>query len=328
MGAAIRSVTIVAMALLLFAGVLVPMDTAQQTTPVDPADAAANLTALYAASGVVFRAPENCVSDQADPYDDPTALVFCAIKDVAGALGGPPSAAAPTDFVAVPNRFESYQPIDCATVGAVADGRHDNCAVVTGAATLLRAGLPVRLFGVCGKPLPKDCAVLGTIADLNWKLDGVYLLMDPAQVTIRCLYAQDAGRNGCNEDGAYTAGQERPLCSDDPNDPMCQDGSYELEEMLARYAAYCTGDAENCLENQIEARWDVGSVVAVGYLNRGDQAWDCEDSRLKAERFAEAVNTEWSKDLPTVQLFVDVARNQIRFGDAATVCEPLPASSS
>jgi hypothetical protein len=194
--------------------------------------------------------------------------------------------------------------------------------VVTGAATLLREGLPVRFFGVCAKAVPKDCAVLGTITDPNWKPDGVYLLMDPAKVTVHCQYAQDADRNGCNDGGAYTAGQQRPLCTEDAANPECQYGADETEAMLAAYTAYCTDDAENCLENQLEAQWNIDSVIAIGYMNRGDQAWDCEDSQTKAEHFAEAVNTTWSTDVPIVQLFIDVANNQLRFGVAATGCQP------
>jgi len=66
----------------------------------------------------------------------------------------------------------------------VADGKHDGCAVVTGAVTLLRKGFPIRLFGVCAKPEAKDCAALGTITDPNWVPDGVYLLLDPALVDV------------------------------------------------------------------------------------------------------------------------------------------------
>ena len=149
---------------------------------------------------------------------------------------------APTEYIKVANRFEFSQPTDCATVPVAADGMHDGCAVVTGAVTLLRAGSPVRLFGVCAKTVPKDCAVRGTITDPNWTPDGVYLLLDRAKVTIHCQYAQDAGRNGCNEDGAFTTGQIRPLCSDDAANPMCQYGPDELDKMLAAYSGYCTRD--------------------------------------------------------------------------------------
>jgi hypothetical protein len=45
------------------------------------------------------------------------------------------------------------------------------------------------------------------------------------------------------------------------------------------------------LENQLEAQWSIDSLIAIGSMNRGDQAWDREDSRIKAQRFAEAVNT-------------------------------------
>jgi hypothetical protein len=66
-------------------------------------------------------------------------------------------------------------------------------------------------------------------------------------------------------------------------------------------------------------------VLAIGYMNRGDQAWNCPAARGRAERFAAAVNTTWETAFPLVQVFIDVARNQVRFGDAATSCEPLPA---
>ena len=45
-----------------------------------------------------------------------------------------------------------------------------------------------------------------------------------------------------------------------------------------------------------------------------------EDSRVKAQRFAEVVNTAWSTAVPTVQMFIDVADNRLRFGDAASGC--------
>lgn len=322
-----RRVAIAAIALLVLGPAFVPMVTAERARGSSSADAAAALTALYASpEGVIFRAPENCVDENLHPADDSATLAFCVVKDVVGALGGPSSGAAPTDFIAAPHRFEFNQPLDCDSVGAIADGKHDNCAVVTGAATLLRAGLPVRLFGVCARPLPKDCAVLGTIADPNWKPDGVYLLMDPTTVTTVCQYAQDAGRNGCNEDGAHTAGQKRPLCSADATNPECQYGAEDTAQMLDAYTAYCTTDAENCLENQIAAQWGVESVVAVGSMNRGDRAWDCAGSRTRAERFARALNTTWSTTIPIVQVDIDVAMNQVRFGPAVTDCEPWPAA--
>jgi hypothetical protein len=243
------------------------------------------------------------------------------MKEVVGALGGPSSGAAPTDYVALPDRFEFNQPLDCGTVGAVADGRHDGCAVVTGAASLLRADLPVRLFGVCAKPDTEECAVLGTITVPNWTPGGVYLLMDPAAVSVFCQYAQDPERNGCNENDAYTAGRTRPLCSAAPSDRRCQYGSDESERMLAAYADYCTTDPANCLENQVEAQWGPKSVLAVGYLNRVDQPFDCATARTRAASFAAAVDARWSADLPLVQLSVDVARNSMAFTDAATGCE-------
>jgi hypothetical protein len=109
--------------------------------------------------------------------------------------------------------------------------------------TLLRSGLPVRLFGFCAKAAPKDCAVLGTITDPSWKPDAVLMLMDPAAVDVHCQHAQDAGRNGCNENGAYTAGDPRPPCSTQPDNPQCQFGPDELEQMLAAYSGYCAADA-------------------------------------------------------------------------------------
>jgi hypothetical protein len=45
-------------------------------------------------------------------------------------------------------------------------------------------------------------------------------------------------------------------------------------------------------------------VIAIGYMNRTDQAGDYEDSRTRTQRFVEAVNTAWSTDVPTVQLFI------------------------
>jgi hypothetical protein len=285
------------------------------------AAATARLTALFVGPGVVLRAPENCVSDNADPFSDTAAVSFCAVKDVFGALGGPSSGSAPTDFIKMPNRFEFNQPIDCATVGAVADGKHDGCAVVTGAATLLRSGLPVRLFGMCAKPIAKDCAAIGTITDPTWKADGVYLLMDPAAITVHCQYAQDADRNGCNENAAYAAGQKLPLCSDNPSDRRCQYGPDEQDQMLAAYTGYCTADPTNCVENQLEAQWGPESVIAVGYVNRGDQSFDCASARAKAATFAAAVNATWSTRMPIVQVFLDVARNRVAFLHAATGCE-------
>ena len=80
------------------------------------------------------------------------------------------------------------------------------------------------------------------------------------------------------------------------------------------------------LEILLEAQWGIDSLIAVGSMNRGDQTWDCEGSRTKAERFAAAVNTAWSTDVPTVQVYIDVDKNLLLFGDAATGCEPLPAS--
>ncbi len=247
-------------------------------------------------------------------------MKFCAVKDVVGALGGPSSGAAPTDFVEAKHRFEFSQAADCDKVGAVADGKHDNCAVVTGAVTLLRKGDPVRLFGVCRKPAPKDCAVLGTITDPNWAPDGVYLLMDPAAVEVKCQYAQDASRNGCNAEG-FTAGETRPLCSADASNPMCEFGPDQQDKMLAAYTGYCTKDALNCLENQLESQWGPNSIIAVGYVNRRDQSNDCADARRKAEKFTEAVNAKWSMNLPLVQVFIDVSKDQIAFHDASAGCE-------
>jgi hypothetical protein len=66
-------------------------------------------------------------------------------------------------------------------------------------------------------------------------------------------------------------------------------------------------------------------VIAIGYMNRTDQAGDYEDSRTRTQRFVEAVNTAWSTDVPTVQLIIDVANNQLPFGDAVTARELPPA---
>jgi hypothetical protein len=99
-------------------------------------------------------ARRNCVDYPStdSPWSNPAVVHFCAIKDVVGALGGPSSSAPPNQFIETPNRFEFSQPEDCPSVGPIADGKHDGCAVVTGAETLLRAGLPVRLFGVRATP--------------------------------------------------------------------------------------------------------------------------------------------------------------------------------
>lgn len=299
---------------LVLAGALAAVSIATAAHPAvadSSAAAAARLTALFGGPGVVLRAPENCFSGNADRFSDAAAVSFCAVKDVFGALGGPSSGSAPTDFIKMPNRFEFNQPVDCAMVGAIADGKHDGCAVVTGAATLLRSGLPARLFGMCAKPIAKDCG----------KADGVYLLMDPAAITVRCQYAQDAVRNGCNENGSFTAGQERPLCSDDPSDRRCQYGPNEQAQMLSAYTGYCTADQTSCWENQLEAQWGPESVTAIGYVNRGDQSFDCASARAKAATFAAAVNATWSTDLPVVQVFLDVAQNRVAFLDAAARCE-------
>ena len=144
--------------------------------------------------------------------------------------------------------------------------------------------------------------------------------MDPARVTIHCQYAQDAGRNGCNEDGAYTAGQTRPLCSDDVTNPMCQYGPDELDKMLAAYSGYCTRDPQKCLENQLEAQWGPEAIVATGYVDRVDQPSDCAAARVKAQRFADAVNATWSTSLPTVRVSLDVAANTLAFTDTAVGC--------
>lgn len=314
----IRVVTIAAVICLLF---LSTSCNGSQKANRSSADAAAKLTELYAGPGVMLRGPENCVGlDSADPWTDPAVLKFCAVKDVLGALGGPSSGSAPTDFVEAKGRLEFSQPVDCDTVGPVADGKHDNCAVTTGAVSLLRKGLPVRLFGVCRKAVPRDCAVLGTITDPNWAPDGVYLLMDPASVDVKCQYAQDASRNGCNA-GGFTAGQNRPLCSADASNPMCEYGSGQQDKMLAAYTDYCTKDATNCLENQLESQWGPESIIAVGYVNRRDQSNDCVNARGKAEKFVEAVNAKWSTDVPLVQVDMDVAKDQVAFKDAAAGCD-------
>lgn len=309
--------------LLLGSGTLFPA-VAQRATPVDSGSAAAVLNALYEGSGVLVRAPDNCVNDAVDPYADPAILAFCAIKEVTGALGGPPSDSALDDFVPAPGRFALNQPNDCDAVGAVADGRHDDCAVATGAATLLRAGSPVRLFGVCGRDRPRDCAALGSITDSNWTPAGVYLLMDPARVDVHCQYAQEAGRNGCNAGGAYTADQERPLCSEDAADPQCEFGADDTEAMLAAYGIACDTDPQGCLRNQVEARWGIDSVIAVGFMNRGDRPWDCEGARVKAERFAATVNDAFATDVPVVGFYLNVVWDDLWFVDAVDGCESPP----
>lgn len=305
--------------LLVLAFVSMPVATAEPSSN----DVAAQLNSLLDGPGVILRGPENCVSDTApDPFADPAALAYCAVKDPFGALGGPSSGGSATDFVPAENRFEFSQPLDCAGSDPVADGTHDNCPVVTGALTLLRNGLPVRLFGVCAKKVAKDCAVLGTITDPNWKPDGVFMVMDPAAVDVHCSYAQDAGRNGCNENGAFTVGQPRPLCTVQPDDKQCQFGAGEQEQMLAAYARDCTADPKNCLENQLEAQWSPQSVLAIGYLARGDQSWDCAASRIKAQRFADAVNARWGLQLPLVQTYIDVAKGRVVFSDSDRGCSP------
>ena len=293
--------------------------------PSTSADAAARLNALYEGTGIVLRRPENCVGGigdprAGDPWADESILDFCAVKDVFGALGGPSSGGSPTDFVMAPNRFEFDQPVDCDETGPIADGTYDGCAVITGAATFLRAGIPVRLYGVCGKPTPQECAVLGTITDLSWKPNDVYLLMDPARVDVHCQYAQDALRNGCNGNGAHTAGQARPLCSAGPTDPRCEFGADEQAQMLAAYDGYCTRDPTNCLTNHLEAQWDVDSIIAVGYLKREDQFNDCAAARQRAQAFTSAVNDQWAVNLPILQLNIDVARNLLAFADVAVDC--------
>jgi hypothetical protein len=101
---------------------------------------------------------------------------------------------------------------------------------------------------------------------------------------------------------------------------MCQYGPDEREQMLAAYARYCTTDPTNCLENQLEAQWSGQSVIAVGYVSRADQPFDCASARAKASTFAAAVNAAWSTDLPIVQVGLDVARNTVGFQPAANGC--------
>jgi hypothetical protein len=313
----LRVVTIGGVSSLL---ILTPACSGSQEANSSSADAAVKLTELYGGPGVMLRGPENCVGlDGGDPWSNSAVLKFCAVKDVLGALGGPSSGSAPTDFVEAKGRLEFSQPVDCDAVGPVADGKHDNCAVTTGAVSLLREGLPVRLFGLCRKAIPKDCAVLGTITDPNWAPDGVYLLMDPATVDVRCQYAQDASRNGCNA-GGFTAGQNRPSCSADASNPMCEYGPDQQDRMLAAYTDYCTKDAVNCLENQLESQWGPESIIAVGYVNRRDQSNDCANAHSKAEKFTDALNSRWSTDVPLVQVDMDVAKDQVAFKDAAAGC--------
>ncbi|MDT5349279.1 MAG: hypothetical protein QOH91_2566 [Mycobacterium sp.] len=173
---------------------------------------------------------------------------------------------------------------------------------------------------MCAKPIAKDCTVFSTISEPNWKADGVYLLMDPAAVAVHCQYAQDANRNGCNENGAYTAGQDRPSCADNPADRRCQYGPNDQDQMLAAYTHYCTTDPTGCVENQLEAQWGPESMIAVGYVNRGDQAFDWASARAKAATLAAAINAAWSTGLPVVQVALDVARNTLTFQDAAAGC--------
>ena len=144
--------------------------------------------------------------------------------------------------------------------------------------------------------------------------------MDPEAVEVRCQYAQDASRNGCNADG-FTAGENRQLCSADASSPMCEYGAGQQDQMLAAFQSFCAKDALNCLENQLESRWGPKSIVAVGYVNRRDQSNDCVNARKKAEKFTDAVNARWSTDLPLVQVFMDVSQDQIAFNDAAQGCE-------
>jgi len=71
----------------------------------------------------------------------------------------------------------------------------------------------------------------------------------------------------------------------------------------------------------------IDSVIATGYMSRSDQAGDYGDSRTRAQRFAEAVNTAQAPDVPNVQLFIDVAHNQLRFGDAVELMSaPWPGN--
>jgi hypothetical protein len=144
--------------------------------------------------------------------------------------------------------------------------------------------------------------------------------MDPALVDVHCQYAQDASRNGCNEGNAYTAGEMRQMCSVDATDSMCEYGPKEQDKMLTAYKDYCTKDAVNCLENQLEAQWGPESIVAVGYVDRTDQSNDCTNARAKATKFTDAVNAKWGGNLPMVRISLNVAKDEVGFADAAAGC--------
>ena len=57
-------------------------------------------------------------------------------------------------------------------------------------------------------------------------------------------------------------------------------------------------------------------------LARGDQRWDCVASRVKAQRFADAVNARWGMQLPLVLAYLDVAKGRVVFADADRGCTP------
>ena len=63
-------------------------------------------------------------------------------------------------------------------------------------------------------------------------------------------------------------------------------------------------------------------MLAIGYLARGDQRWDCPASRVKAQRFADAVNARWGMQLPLVLAYLDVAKGRVVFADADRGCTP------
>jgi len=63
-------------------------------------------------------------------------------------------------------------------------------------------------------------------------------------------------------------------------------------------------------------------VIAVGYIDRADQPFDCASARARASTFAAAVNAAWSTEVPIVRIALDVARDRLAFSDAALGCEP------
>ncbi len=177
----IHSVIVVAVVALL---TLACQTSKPPAAPLPNRSAAARLTELYAGPGVMLRGPENCISDKGDPWADPATVNFCAVKDVFGALGGPSSGAAPTDFVKTANRFEFSQPTDCPKAGG---RRRQALTTARWRPELSHCYPPDRRSGCSGcapKRSRKTALCWGTITDPNWAPEGVYLLMDPAKVHI------------------------------------------------------------------------------------------------------------------------------------------------